>query len=187
MNLPVELKWTIWEKYHFKFDKETINCAIKRGDIFLLKHAIKENVKVITMYNFINAIKWGKIEIVDWFYPEIEADFVSGGIYSAAQTGRLEMVKYLHGKRKDCQECTQWTMDIAAENGHLEIVRWLHENCQGGCSKRAMDWAAAKGHIPMLNWLYTHRREGCTEWAGEFAKKYEQTKTLQWLQERNLY
>ena len=48
----------------------------------------------------------------------------------AAQTGILEIIKFLTLKGA---ECTKNAMEFAAMNGHVDVVKWLFENRSEGC------------------------------------------------------
>lgn len=69
---------------------------------------------------------------------------------SAAKTGHLEIIKYLHVNGGIWNE--QHMHDYAAEGGYLYILEWLMEN------NYSMSWttwcaAAKNGHLNILNWL----------------------------------
>lgn len=63
----------------------------------------------------------------------------------AAAQGHLDMVKFLHGYRKE--GATVEAMNLASTCGHLNVVKWLHANRTEGCTTRAMDGAARNAHI----------------------------------------
>ena len=69
----------------------------------------------------------------------------------ASRAGYLEMVKFLHFKRKE--GCVSRTMNCAVDNGHLEIVKFLHYNRTEGCTRRAMNLAAENGHLEVVKFF----------------------------------
>ena len=67
---------------------------------------------------------------------------------AAASNGYLNLIK-----EKIYMSFTINAMDWAAESGHLEVVKWLHLNRKEGCTISAMNWAVEKGHLAIVEWL----------------------------------
>ena len=131
---------------------------------------------------------------------------------SACESGRLEVLKYLHesgtpgggshgylimdlAARKGHLDVLRWqhanrqegcskdAMNCAAGNGHLDVVQWLHENRGEGCTTSAMDHAAHNGHLVVVKWLHENRREGCSTWAMDYAARNGHLNVVKWLHE----
>lgn len=102
----------------------------------------------------------------------------------AAQTGHLDIVKWLHENREE--GCTSKAMDYAAEYGHLDVVQFLHEHRSEGCTTYAMDKAAQNGHLEVLEFLREHRTEGCTLNALDLAVQNRHSNVIVWLMQ-NIY
>ena len=100
-------------------------------------------------------------------------------IQCAANSGQLQIVKWLHTNRND--GATKSAMDLAAANGHLKIVIWLHCNRSEGCSKWAIDDAAARGHFEIVRWLCENRTEGFTKFAITWATQEGYPDIAEWL------
>ena len=87
---------------------------------------------------------------------QIEA-FDTSILDSAAKSGNLDLVRFLHENRTE--GCTTDAIDGAAACGRLDIVRFLHENRTEGCTPRAMDNAATFGDLDIVRFLHENRTE----------------------------
>eukprot|EP00842_Homolaphlyctis_polyrhiza_P004009 jgi/Hompol1/4609/HPOL_000574-RA len=79
----------------------------------------------------------------------------------AAAFGYMDILQFATDHNIGAQLSTR-AMNVAAQTGRIDIVRWLHENTTAGCTTEAMDRAASKGHLDVVMFLHTHRTEGCT-------------------------
>jgi hypothetical protein len=124
-------------------------CA-RMNWIDILKYC-HENIKPITQFRgvFDSAAESGNLDLVKYL-NSIESICSYRAMDWAAKCGRMEMLEWLHSNRSE--GCTTGAMDSAAEEGNFEIVKWLHFNRKEGCTKDAMDWAAEKGHLEIVKW-----------------------------------
>ena len=86
----------------------------------------------------------------------------SFSIRAAAQTGNLEMVKYLH--HQGC-ELDEKTSSFAAASGNLKLLVWLHEDANCPWSSETCSQAAAYGFLELLKYA---RSKGCDWWVKFF-------------------
>lgn len=86
-------------------------------------------------------------EVIAWLFehqPVYKAYIVEPGLIGVANSGNIELLKWLHQNIADLPVTTM-TMDVAAASGQLGIVRFLHENRTEGCTVAAMDEAVVRG------------------------------------------
>jgi ankyrin repeat protein len=115
----------------------TICKAIENNHFHIVKFIVENNIKDI----------------------EIEHNSGTNPMDLAAETGNLEMFKYL--EMHNIGECSEIAMDFAAKNGHLEMVKYLNENRNEGCSEYAMTFAIENNNLEIIEYLHMNRTEGC--------------------------
>lgn len=126
------------------------------------------------------AAESGLLQVVRFLHEHFPERQGSWAIDVAASRGHLDVVAWLHAN-STVDRATLFAMDEAAANGHLAVVQWLHENRTEGCTTRAMDCAARAGSLDIVQWLHANRSEGCTTQAMDWAAGGGHLEVVQWL------
>ena len=121
---------------------------------FLLYEGHNKNCRKL-----IQLISDNRLDLVKIIYSETDAFLkIDKVLDDAASYGLIEYVIYLSEMGASCSTSA---LNNAAESGHLDIVKWLHFNRSEGCTTSAMDLAARYGHLEIVKWLHQNRTEGC--------------------------
>jgi hypothetical protein len=86
---------------------------------------------------------------------------------SAAAAGHLQVLKWVHSKGEEAEECVWKTVHCSAASGggHLRVLKWLQSvGCEWDSSSCYL--ASKVGNLKMLKWL---RSKGCPWNAGACA------------------
>jgi ankyrin repeat protein len=167
-------------QHGIKFDRVTGYIAAKNG---YLNWILEMERLGIDMFFTKNAMDWaakkGHLEVIKYLHEKRKEGCTTYAMNWAAGNGHLEVIKYLHEKRKE--GCTIDAMNWAAKNGHLEVVKYLHEKRNEECTTDAMDYAARNGHLEIVVWLHENRTEGYTTNAMDWAAKNGHLKVVKYL------
>ena len=90
-----------------------------------------------------------KLELLKWAREEKKCEWDDKTINTAAYQGNLEMVKYCVAN--ECP--MMGGVCIAAESGHLEVLKYLREEVKAPWDWRTASWAAENGHLHILEYL----------------------------------
>lgn len=149
-------KWLHKHNYAVCFSAYVVERVVESGDIEMLKFLHENRPRSFPSHAiYMTAIGGNRVQHAQQLRPDPRG---TRAMDAAAQNGHLEVVRFLHGIRRE--SCTVLAMDRAACNGFLEIVQFLHANRAEGCTKNALNGAARYGHFDVVRFLVEHRSEG---------------------------
>ena len=134
--------------------KNTIDYAIKNGEIQLLKDLVKKGAKIST-YDFSSAARSGNLNIVKYLIKK-GANIGNNVVSLAAANGHLKIVKYLVEKGVEIDD---WAVSNAAENGRFDIVKYLVEK-GADVTEGILGAAAYEGHFDIVKYLVDEKGLG---------------------------
>jgi len=138
-----------WLHSFCDFDYDVAQCAARGGHIHILEWLIDQGTGEVREDICDSAAEDGKLEVVKWLQTK-NFDCCSATTNAAAHGGQLDMLKWLHFENH-C-ELGDYICDQAVLGGHLEVLRWLIT--QGAsCNNRTTDIAAEFGYLDILKWL----------------------------------
>jgi len=165
----------------WRSDRETtyLNCpemlvtAAKFGCIEIIKW-LRQKGCPWDEYAFKYAIQNDQLNVVKWLYENKCPRHTWMCIDTAAEHGRLEILKWfrlINGEHWNWQQSDDIWCSSAAENGHLDVLIYLHDN---GCKADTVSCytsATRGGHLEILRWL---DKNGCPKDESVFAHAAEQ-------------
>ena len=147
------LKW-IREEKKCEWDDLTINAAVCQGNLEMVKYCVANECPI------------GAFACAD-----------------AAESGHLEILKYLHEEAKAPWD--SYTASWAAENGHLHILEYLVERKYDQFNTSACINTAQDGYLDCLKYLHETAKAPWDYWAVRWAHENNQTECVQYLLENN--
>lgn len=118
------------------------------------------------------AAKRDQLDIVKYLYNNRRYQPSCKLMFSAAEHGHMETVKWLHEMEPACSETA---IGFAAKGGHLEVVKCLHQQAANSAqgksrkqwlhehgAKRSVDKAAEGVSLEIVQWLHEHRPDECS-------------------------
>ncbi|KAI8925969.1 hypothetical protein BC831DRAFT_248906 [Entophlyctis helioformis] len=89
---------------------------------------------------------------------------------AAGQLASLQWMHSKRGLQ--CDRWPTDVLDTAARSGRLDMVKWLHRHRSDGCTTDAVDGALEMHHYQVATWLLAHRPEGCSPaWVCKMASQ----------------
>jgi hypothetical protein len=166
------------------FSSDYIKMIIRHNYQSLLKRVpcrLLENYKYFTL-----AIKYGHLEIVRWFWEEINVPW------------RMRIIKELRlygfrnisdGMSTMFQNRDDDLYAVAASNGHLKLLKFLYYNCsdndQGGFTYNIWLNAITSNSLDILKWFWENETQKIDRLAGTgycaYAVDQDHLEILQWL------
>ena len=95
------------------------------------------------------AMRNGHRRFVEWVLADVEPDADARYVADAAQSGSLELVKWLYAKGYTVGEDA---MTNAAESGNVDLCKWVSDHGLVP-AQNAMKAAVRGGHVQVLEWL----------------------------------
>lgn len=133
------------------------------------------------------AVKTGKLDVVQCLYSHELLELSCEFMYSVAEHGHLDIVKWLHEMEPIC------SMSAIVFAANLEIVKWLHYQAICGSqrrsrrlwhhehgSQRSIDDAASNGDLAVVQWLHNHRPDECSVLAMDKAANRRHIGVVHW-------
>ncbi len=155
----IMLEWLI-EK-GCTFDDETTYDAACKGHFEIVK-LLKEKYNCeLSDCIPVFAIKFGRLDILQWSIENGCVFDESHGYYEAAITNNFDIIKWMQemGYVLDSDTCTG-----AIIGGHLELLKYLKDyGCEYDSSDLACNLASSYGHLHILKWT----RENGYQWSKE--------------------
>lgn len=177
----------LW-KISCPYDEHLCSKAARNGHLHILKWARSQNPPIQwDEYTFINAVKYGDEEILNWLYLEkcpwnestCEAAAKAGNLHllkwlrnlkcqwdertcsGASSSGNIKILKWARSQNPPCPWSTE-TCRLAAKYGYIEILRWSRM-CEDPCPWDALvaSSAAANGRIEVVKWLLSGAEPRC--------------------------
>jgi hypothetical protein len=117
-------------------DKHPMSVAARIGNLdilkclFCFKDIITENNKYEAGEALIEAAESGHLDVVKWLFEQ-GADihaYNDWALTKAAGEGHLDVVKWLFEQEADIHAYNELALQNAAFGGHLEVVIWLLQN-----------------------------------------------------------
>ncbi|EFA75568.1 hypothetical protein PPL_11073 [Heterostelium album PN500] len=129
-----------------------------------------------------SAVQGGNVEMVEWLLQgSLSFNPMVNYIDTAALSGHLAMVKYLHHHNYGVS--SRYLLYKSVQSGNLELVQWVYENLSTNVtSKFALNVAAEQGFLHVLQWINEHRNEGSSTTAIDKAS-WVSLSVVQWLHE----
>ena len=143
------LKWAREEK-KCEWDEETINVAVLKGNLKMVKYCIA-NECPINEWACVLAAKNGHLEILKYLHEEVKAPWDSWTADWAAERGHLHILEYLVERKYD--QYSVYACTVAAENGHLDCLKYLHETAKAPWDSDAVRYAHKKNHTECVQYL----------------------------------
>ncbi|KAJ3100520.1 hypothetical protein HDU97_002156 [Phlyctochytrium planicorne] len=169
-NSPVPQEWY----------RKALNASCLVGNLAMVKK-MSASFTGCTKESLLNACHKQHLDIAKFLIESRGSEIITIAVLdTAAGTGSLPMVQYLH--RLGAQ-CTHAALDMAATYGHLEVVKYLHSERTEGCTTKAMDGAAGNGFLDVVTFLNENRTEGCTTKAMNSASANNHLPVVRYLQE----
>ena len=160
-----------WLLMNYKCEKVKLSQAFNWYNIKFFFFCINQNDYNQASINeaFTEAIAYGSIELVKYFYEKHHADVETEGdsqctpINLASLNGYLDIVKYLYEtchadvESKGRYGCTP--ISIAASEGHLDVVKYLYETCHADTEAKdvhgdtPVNHASENGHVEVVKYL----------------------------------
>ncbi|CAL6331594.1 unnamed protein product [Bathycoccus prasinos] len=120
------LKW-IREEKKCEWDEDTINAAVRQGNLEMVKYCIANECPIDEMACAYAALN-GHLEVLKYLREEVEAPWDSGTAAWAAANGHLHILEYLVERKYD-QFNTSACINTAM-NGYLDCLKYLHETAK---------------------------------------------------------
>ena len=120
-----------------------------------------------------------KLELLKWAREKKKCEWDVWTIYTAAEQGNWEMVKYCVANKCPIHihACA-----YAAKSGNLEMLKYLRKKKAPWDSDTA-SWAAAKGHLHIFEYLVERKYNKYDEWACANAAEFGHLDCLKYLHE----
>lgn len=125
-----------------------------------IKECLDLGIEEISTSMLCTIARSGNLDLLKTTCTRLPGSINSGDVLdSAAESGNLEMVKWLHVN----QECSIFfgALDIAAGKGYTEMYRWLVDN---GADRNytTLSRASGKGHMDIIrSMLYDYCSDDC--------------------------
>ncbi|KAM9970225.1 hypothetical protein ACTFIR_002073 [Dictyostelium discoideum] len=125
----------------------------------------------------------GSLEVVKFLHEKgHSASFVA--LDNASWRGHFEIIKFLIHNRHE--QCSKGAIDQAAAEGNLPIVKYLSKYTQSGCSKSAINLACKNGHLEMVKYLFENRKEGASAKALDYCCEFGRFEIFKYLFENDV-
>ena len=131
-------------------------------------------------YFCLQVAQTNKLELLKWAREEKKCNWDGWTIYTAAEQGNLEMIKYCVAKKCPIDE---WACALAAQNGHLEVLKYLCEEVKAPWDSDTAAGAALNGHLHILEYLVERKYDKYSVLACEYAAKNGHLDCLKYLHE----
>jgi hypothetical protein len=166
-------------------DFGSLPWAIQSGRLELVRYLIIDQGCVVDGLCIIHTASNGHLHIIEsLLHPNRYRELYTSDVFtSAAESGNLELIRFLHQHNVPC---SYQAMDQAARAGHLHVVKFLHGHRTEGCSTDAMDGAAAGGFLDIVKFLHENRSEGLKHGVTD-ARKYGHMDVLKFFMENRPY
>ena len=120
------LKWAREEK-KCKWDKQTINVAVRQGNLEMVKYCVA-NECPINEYACARAALNGHLECLKYLREEAKAPWDFRTAARAARSGHPHVLEYLVERKYD--KYNEFACQWAAMNGHFDCLKYLHETAK---------------------------------------------------------
>ena len=160
------LKWAREEK-KCKWDKQTINVAVRQGNLEMVQYCVA-NECPINEYACARAAESGHLECLKYLREEAKAPWDFKTAYWAAENGHLHILEYLVERKYDKYDA--WACMLAAENGHLDCLKYLHETAKAPWNSQAVRDAHKNKHPECVQYLLDNNCPLPTGWRYEYGE-----------------
>ena len=146
LELP---KWAREEK-KCKWDKQTINVAVRQGNLEMVKYCVA-NECPIDGYACARAAESGHLECLKYLREEGKAPWCFWTCDWAAANGHLHILEYLVERKYD--QYSELACNWAAKYGHLNCLKYLHETAKAPWNYWAVRYAHENNQLECLQYL----------------------------------
>ena len=128
------IKWAREEK-KCRWDKWTINVAVRQGNLEMVKYCVANECPIDEWACAYTAID-GHLECLKYLREEVKAPWDGNTADLAAENGHLHILEYLVERKYD--KYSEYACELAARNGHLDCLKYLHETAKAPWDSHAV-------------------------------------------------
>ena len=143
------IKWAREEK-KCRWDKRTINVAVRQGNLEMVKYCVA-NECPIDGYACARAAESGHLECLKYLREEAKAPWDFKTAYWAAENGHLHILEYLVERKYD--HFVERACEYAAICGHFDCLKYLHETTKAPWNSQAVRYVHENKHPECLQYL----------------------------------
>ena len=162
------LKW-IREEKKCKWDYDTINRAVAKGNLQMVKYCVANECPINEMA-CARAAENGHLECLKYLREEVKAPWESVTASWAALSGHLHILEYLVERKYD--KYNEGACTLAAENGHLDCLKYLLETAKAPWDSRAVREAHKNNQTECVHYLLENNCPLPEGWSYENGELY---------------